>query len=93
MIDLPGVLPEDLDVTVSNGYVHIKAERRQMHEETLGYTHNIERSFGRVSRSLQLPLRADPDSSQASFKNGVLTVTFKKLEGELGAGKKLQITS
>ena len=90
-VDLPGVLPEDLEINVNNGFINLKAQRRQVHEETLGFQHNIERSFGRVSRSIQLPLRADEDSAKAEFKNGVLTVTFKKKEGLTGGGRKLAI--
>lgn len=89
-VDLPGVAPEDLDINIANGFVHLKAERKQVHEETLGWTHNIERSYGRISRSIQLPPRADVDNSTASFQNGVLSIVFRKLEGP-AIGKKLMI--
>ncbi len=59
--------------------MHLKAERRQTHKENIGLTHSIERSFGRISRSLQLPPRANPDTAKATFKNGVLSISFEKV--------------
>ena len=89
-VDLPGVAPEDLDVSISNGYIHLQAERKQVHEDTLGFNHSIERSYGRISRDIQIPTRADMDSAKASFRHGVLSITFRKQEGIV---KKLTITS
>ena len=90
-VDLPGVAQEDLDINIANGFLHLKAERKQVHEENLWLSHSIERSYGRISRSIQLPARADADNTTASFQNGVLSVVFGKLEGP-AKGKKLQIT-
>jgi HSP20 family molecular chaperone IbpA len=91
-VDLPGVRPEDVEVMVSSGRVHIKAQRQQVHESsgsTGGYSHRIERSFGRVERSLAIPKNAVTDSAESHFDNGVLTVTFAKREVE--APRKLEI--
>ena len=92
-VDLPGVIPEDLDVNIAGGYLNIKAERRQIHDSTLGLSHNIERSYGRISRSVELPARADPEHAKANFKDGVLSVSFRKLDEVKFSGKKLAISS
>ncbi len=79
-VDLPGVQAGDIEVTVSNGALHIKAERKQVHEEKTGFSHRIERSYGTVERSVSLPKNASSDSAETNFVNGVLTVTFVKKE-------------
>ena len=57
-----------------------------------GLSDNIERSFGKVQRSVAIPFRAkNVDSANAKFENGVLSVSFGKLAGGAG-GRKLQIT-
>ena len=62
-VDLPGVNPNDLDISVVNGFLNIKVELRQKHEEDVGFTHNIERSYGKVQRSVAIPARSN-DSDQ-----------------------------
>jgi HSP20 family protein len=88
---LPGVAASDLDVTIADGRLNIKAERRQVHEENSAFSHRIERKFGRIQRSIPIPAAANMDSSSAKFENGVLTVVFNKHTDTL-APKKLQIT-
>ena len=73
--------PEDLQVTVDNGVLEMSAERKQIHQESNVWANKIERSFGRVSRRLVLPLQADSDSADCTFRNGVLTVSFRRLGG------------
>ncbi len=80
-VDLPGVLPTDLDLEIAGGVLTIKAERRLVVEEDIGLTHNIERSQGKVERSITLPIDADADSAVPRFENGVLTVRFTKMGG------------
>lgn len=73
--------PEDLQVTVDNGVLEMSAERKQIHQESNVWANKIERSFGRVSRRLVLPAQADQDSADCTFRNGVLTVSFRRLGG------------
>lgn len=80
-VDLPGCAPEDIQVTVDNGILELKAERKEIQRTNDVYSRRVERSFGRVSRRMVLPTLADEKSADCSFKNGVLTVSFKKLEG------------
>ena len=57
-----------------------------------GLSDNIERSFGKVQRSVAIPFRTkNVDSANAKFENGVLSASFGKLAGGAG-GIKLQIT-
>ena len=89
-LDLPGVHANDLDVTIANGFLTIKAERKQVHEEDNDFTHRVERSYGKVQRSVAIPLNADAENAQARFENGVLTVKFNKRQVGV-AGRKLAI--
>ena len=77
-VDLPGVNKEDVELTVANGMVHIKAERSQSHEEKSEFSHKIERSYGVTQRSVPIPANAAEDTADATFNNGVLTVQFNK---------------
>ncbi len=67
-----------LKVTVSNGQLRIKAERRKVHREDHLFTHKIERSFGKVQRTVPVPFGAIEDTADCQFLNGVLTVRFAK---------------
>ena len=89
-VDLPGVNPSDVEVTVANGQVHISAERKQVHEEKTEFSHRIERSFGRVQRSVPIPENALGDTADARFDNGVLTVVLSKRPA-VEASRKLEI--
>jgi HSP20 family protein len=76
--DLPGVTPEDVDISVSGGMLTLRGEKRDEKEQKSGDYVYAERSVGAFSRSVQLPSTVDPDKIDASYKNGVLTVTLAK---------------
>ena len=78
--DLPGVREEDINVELEEDVLTISGERRAEHEERKEGYYRVERASGRFSRSLTLPDGIDPDSIEAQFENGVLTVTIPKPE-------------
>jgi HSP20 family protein len=90
-VDLPGVAPEDLDISIQDDCLCMQAERKYEHEEKNDRVHSMERSFGKVQRKVRLPKNADLDRVQTSMKNGVLTVTFPKKIGVKDTSKHLQI--
>lgn len=76
---IAGVDSEDLDVHISNESVTIKGKRERaqvIEEEDYFYQ---ECYWGRFSRSIILPQEIDADKSEATIKNGVLTVKMPKL--------------
>lgn len=81
-VDLPGVNPEDLDVSITNKFLVIKAERKSSHEEKTSKVHSVERVYGKTERKIRLPNNVDVDQSETKLKNGVLTITFPKKEKE-----------
>lgn len=75
-LDVPGVAPESVEVTVENGQLVLTVER-SVGENPPAYVYN-ERRFGKVTRSLALPDTVDPESVEAELKNGVLHVSVAK---------------
>jgi HSP20 family protein len=80
--ELPGVEEKNIDVTVSGDQLIIKGEKKseidEKKEEKGRTFRRVERSFGSFQRCMALPFEIDPDKVQASFKNGVLTLTVPK---------------
>ena len=76
--ELPGIDPKDIDISLNNGYLTIKGEKKQEKEEKDENYHLVERSYGSFSRSVQLPGEVQSEKIKASFKNGVLIVKIPK---------------
>lgn len=93
-VDLPGVEKENLDVSIANGYLHVKAERPECpcpEECGSGFLKRIERHCGKKQRSIRLPTGANPDVVETKLCHGVLCVKFEKLPAFQPA-RKLNIT-
>lgn len=76
--DLPGVDRDDINIEVKEGILTISGERKAQHEEKREGFHRVERSFGRFSRSLELPKGVEADNIEADFERGVLEVRMPK---------------
>jgi HSP20 family protein len=77
---IPGVHPEDLDVSFSDNALTIKGETREEHIGENERFHLRERRFGQFMRTIALPVAVDADNINAHFENGVLTLTLPKAE-------------
>ena len=78
--ELPGINVKDIDITLTDGLLSIKGQRR-MEKEDKGHSyHRIERRFGSFSRSFNLGVEVKADSIDAGYKDGILTVTLPKAE-------------
>jgi HSP20 family protein len=75
---LPGVKPEDVDVTVQNDVLTIKAEHRETEEEGKREFYRREIRYGSFARSLSLPVKVDADQAEATYDNGVITLRLPK---------------
>lgn len=75
--ELPGVSPEDVDITLQNRVLTISGQRREEHEEQRGGYYVKERRSGSFSRSMTVPEGVDEDSIRARYENGVLEVTIQ----------------
>jgi HSP20 family protein len=77
---LPGVKPEDIAIEATSDYITIKGElKADMQVKDEDYLRK-ERRYGKVQRSLALPLAIDPNKVEASFAHGVVTITLPKTE-------------
>nr|HID12371.1 Hsp20/alpha crystallin family protein [Anaerolineae bacterium] len=77
---IPGVKPEDLDVSVSGDTLTIKGETRAEEEVREENYIRRERRYGSFCRSLTIPVPVVADKAEAEFENGVLTLTLPKAE-------------
>jgi HSP20 family protein len=82
--ELPGVKEEDVDVSVDNDLLTIRAEKRVERDEDKDTRHISERAYGTFQRSLRLPQSVDPEQVRAHFDRGVLTVTLPRVSQESG---------
>ena len=79
---LPGVQPDDIDVTIEGGVLTIKADTKSVEErEHDGYVVR-ERRAGSFHRSLRLPESVDADKVEPRYENGVLTINLPVAESK-----------
>lgn len=80
LADLPGVKPEEIDVSMENGVLTIKGEKRtEAKTEKEGYK-RVERTYGSFYRRFSLPDTANSDAISAVSKHGVLEIVIPKRE-------------
>lgn len=79
--ELPGIEPDDVEVTFDDGMLRIAGEKKEEREENERGYRLSERSYGAFERALSLPAGANPNKIDAKFKNGVLTISVAK-DGE-----------
>ena len=79
---LPGVAPEDIEVTLSDDTLTISGKMTQEEENDGKNYHLRERRFGSFARSIALPAAVDADKAEAVNENGVLTLHLPKVEEE-----------
>jgi HSP20 family protein len=72
--ELPDMTREDIDITVDNGTLSIKGEKKLSSEVKEDQFHRMERRYGTFSRSFSLPPTVDPNKVSAEYKQGVLSV-------------------
>ena len=89
--ELPGMDVKDIDITLTDGLLTIKGERKMEKEDKQENYHRIERQFGSFSRSLNLGVNVKADSIDAGYKDGILTVTIPKAEES--KPKKIEVQS
>ncbi len=77
---LPGVSPNDINISVTGDVLTIRGEVKEEKEVKEANYHLRERRFGSFSRSLPLPTAVVADKAKAEFENGVLTLTLPKAE-------------
>jgi HSP20 family protein len=89
--DLPGLKAEDVEVTVDQGTLSIRGERK-LEEKAEGETyHRVERVYGLFERTFTLPNTVDVSKIDARFKNGEMTLTLPKREESKPRSVKIKV--
>jgi HSP20 family protein len=89
--ELPGLDEKEIEVNVANGGLTITGEKREEKEEKEKDYYLKERRYGSFKRYFALPDGVDADKIEASFKNGVLTVSLPKKPEAVQSEKKIEV--
>lgn len=88
-VELPGLEEKDIDVRVASGVLTVKAERTQeTKDDATGFTSRSSQSF---HQSIALPADMDQDKAEASFRNGLLTVTLPRTSEVPSSVKQIKV--
>jgi len=81
--ELPGMTEKEVEITVENGHLVLRGEKKRRHEEGKenGHYCRVETFYGSFYRSFPLPREVDASKIRASMKDGVLDITMPKIEG------------
>ncbi|MEP0822232.1 MAG: Hsp20/alpha crystallin family protein [Ignavibacterium sp.] len=79
-VELPGVSKDDVKITLESNILTIRGEKKRENEEKNENFHRVERTYGSFQRSFTLPTSVKSDKIDASYKDGILTVTLPKAE-------------
>lgn len=89
-LELPGLKPEDVDLTAENGTLTVRGEKKtETKEGEDNRYHVVERTYGSFLRTFQLPQGIDEDQIKAEFENGILSIHIPK--AALPQPKRIQI--
>ena len=88
--DLPGVDPKDIEITLENGLLTIRGERKEERREEGDNVHRVERFSGSFARQFSLPDAAD-DGVEAEMKGGVLEIHIPK--SDKAVARRIEIKS
>ena len=89
--ELPGIDEKDIQVTVRDGMLSLKGEKKSERDEKKDTYHLVERSYGSFERSFRLPDSADEEKIAANFNKGVLRIVVPKRAEAVKAEKKITI--
>jgi HSP20 family protein len=79
-LEVPGMDSKDIDISITGTVLTVSGEKKRKREEKEHNYHLVERSYGKFVRSVRLPSTVDPDRVEASYKDGILTITMDKVE-------------
>ena len=87
--EIPGIDVKDLNVTLTDGIITIKGEKKNESEKKEENYHRIERHYGSFERNFRVPDKVKTDKLDAKYEDGVLKLTLPK--GEISAVKKIEV--
>lgn len=90
-VELPGIRPQDVEVTVDRDMLVIRGAKSEEREEGEGAWHVSERRFGQFERMFQLPRDVDPERIEAGCRDGVLRVALPKRGGGGDTRRRIEV--
>ena len=81
-VDVPGLDPKEIDISIAGQNLTIKGEKVEETEDKGKNAYRSERRYGAFSRTVALPANVNADKIQAECTNGVLKITLPKVESE-----------
>lgn len=91
--ELPGMTEKDIELSIENGVLTLKGEKKEeKREQAKGYW-LLERSYGALQRTFALPKSVDANAIDAHFANGVLTIALPKMPQAKGRTIAIKSTS
>jgi HSP20 family protein len=91
--ELPGLTKQDIELNLRENALTISGEKRAERNEEKAGRRYAERSYGRFERTIPFPTEVDADHVDASFRNGVLTVTLPKNEKARDKTRRIEVRS
>ncbi len=79
-VELPGVNPEDIDISVAGETLTLTGSRQPRELQAGEKYHRRERNYGQFSRTVQLPFKVEADQVEATFARGVLSISLVRAE-------------
>lgn len=77
-MNLPGINPDNIEISVENNYLHVSGSREESKEEKKKHYYSKEIKRGSFERVVRLPSKVQEDKVSAEFKNGELLITLPK---------------
>jgi HSP20 family protein len=88
---LPGMKPEDMDISVTDDALSINGQVREETVKEDAQYQRVERRSGSFSRRIPLPCKVKIDDITATYKDGTLKITMPKCEGEAARGVQIKV--
>jgi HSP20 family protein len=89
--EIPGVKPENVNISVEDNLLTIQGTKEQVAEEKAEKVHRYERTYGAFERSFTLPGTVHAEAIKATYENGLLTLVLPKLEKAKARQIKLEV--
>ena len=90
--ELPGMEKDDIKLTLQEGIITLKGEKKFEQEYDEDNAHVVECRYGKFERTFTLPSSVDQSQIRATFRNGVLTIWLPKLPEKKWPEKQIQIS-
>jgi len=91
--EMPGMNPDDVDISLQNGNLILKGEKKMENEDQGEDYYHVERGYGSFYRAIPVPDGVTEKDVKAAYKNGVLTVRVPKSDAQQGTRIPIDVES